>query len=79
MSADIADKILSSDWSVSLNVCSDWLDEPFKRRISTLYTHTHTHTHPEQPLLNCLFLEYNTNDIHDIKQFIPSKLKKNIF
>ena len=34
MSSDTADKILSSDWLVSLKLCSDWLDEPFKRRIS---------------------------------------------
>ena len=25
MSADTADKILSSDWLVSLKLCSDWL------------------------------------------------------
>ena len=34
MSADTADKILSSNWLVSLKLSSDWLDEPFKRRIS---------------------------------------------
>ena len=34
MSADTAVKILSSDWSVSLKMCSDWLGEPFIRRIS---------------------------------------------
>ena len=34
MSADMVEKILSSDWLVSLKPCSDWLDRPFKRRIS---------------------------------------------
>ena len=34
MSADTADKILFSDWSVSLKLSSDWLGEPFIRRIS---------------------------------------------
>ena len=29
MSADTADKILSSDWLVSLKLCSDCLGEPF--------------------------------------------------
>ena len=39
MSADTTDKILSSDWLVSLKLCSDWLDEPFKRRISRVEAH----------------------------------------
>ena len=42
MSADTADKILSFDWLVSLKLCSDWLDEPFKRRISKVETDRHT-------------------------------------
>ena len=42
MSADTADKILSSDWLVSLKLCSDWLDEPFKRRISKVETDKNT-------------------------------------
>ena len=42
MSSDTADKILFSDWLVNLKL---WLGEPFKRRISTLYTDTHTDTH----------------------------------
>ena len=29
---------VSSDWLVSLKLCSDWLDEPFKRRISKVET-----------------------------------------
>ena len=28
MSAETADKILSSDWLVSLKLCSDWPGEP---------------------------------------------------
>ena len=30
ISADTADQILSSDWLVSLKLCSDWLSEPLK-------------------------------------------------
>ena len=48
MSADTADKILSSDWLVNLKLCSDWLDKPFKRRISKVETDW-----PDR-LLNCL-------------------------
>ena len=42
MSADTADKILSSDWLVSFKLCSDWLDEPFKGRISKEETNKQT-------------------------------------
>ena len=41
-SADTADRILSSDWLVSLKLCSDCLDELFKRRISRVETNKHT-------------------------------------
>ena len=39
MSADTADKILSSNWLVSLKLCSDWPDEPLKEEFQ-LCTHT---------------------------------------
>ena len=46
MSADTADKILSSDWSVSLKLCSDWLGEPFIRRISKWHAQTDRQVNP---------------------------------
>ena len=49
MSADKADKILSSDWSVSLKLCSDWFGEPFIRKISKV-----AQTDKQINLLNCL-------------------------
>ena len=59
MSADTADKILSSDWLVSLKLCSDWLDEPFKRRISKV-AQTDKQTNWSDKLLNCLLSQLKT-------------------
>ena len=55
MSADTADKILSSDCLVSLKLCSDWLDEPFKRRISKVETDRQTdrQTDKQVDLIDC--------------------------
>ena len=56
MSADTADKILSSDWLVSLKLCSDWLDEPFKRRISRVAQtdkQTNRQTNRQIDLIDC--------------------------
>ena len=63
MSADTADKILSSDWLVNLKLCSDWLGEPLTDELLKwrqtdkftvvfyssikLCTHTHTQTHTQ--------------------------------
>ena len=43
MSADTADKILSSDWLVSLKLCSDWLGEPLTDEFQK-WRHTDTQT-----------------------------------
>ena len=73
-----ADKILSSDslLSLSLKLCSDWLDEPFKRGISTLYTHTKWF----DSLLNCLLSQLKIFPVeHKIaaqfSKFLTKKVK----
>ena len=60
MSADTADKILSSDWLVSLKLCSDWLDEPFtdefqkwRQTHTQTHTQTRTQTHTQVDLIDC--------------------------
>ena len=57
MSADSADKILSSDWIVSLNLCSNWLvnllKEEFQKWRQT-DKQTNKQTSWSDSLLNCL-------------------------
>ena len=65
MSADTADKILSSDWLVSFKLCSDWLDEPFKRRISKVETDRQTDTHTNKVnLIDCWTATFAVNNVN---------------
>ena len=57
--ADTAHLILSSDWSVSLKLCSDWLGELLTDEFQK-WRHTNKHTNKQthifhKPLLNCSF------------------------
>ena len=51
ISADTADLILFSDWSVSLKLCSDWLGELYADEFHKWHrqtdTQTHRHTHKQ--------------------------------
>ena len=52
MSADTADKILSSDWLVSLKLCSDWLGEPLTDEFQE-WRQTNKQTHKQINLIDC--------------------------
>ena len=49
MSADTADKILSSDWLVSLKLCSDWL----MKLLNEEFQDWHKHTRTQINLIDC--------------------------
>ena len=52
MSADTADIILSSDWLVSLTLCSDWLGEHLTDEFQK-WRHTHKQTNKQVDLIDC--------------------------
>ena len=63
ISADTADLKLSSDWSVSLKQCSDWLGELLTDEFQK-WRHTDKQTNKQtdifhKPLLNCSFAVKN--------------------
>ena len=60
MSADSADKILSSDWIVSLNLCSNWLVNLLKEEFQK-WRQTDKQTSWSDSLLNCLLSQLKIN------------------
>ena len=53
ISAAIADLMLSSDWSVCLKLCTDWLVNLFKEEFHKWHTHTDRQTDTQIKLIAC--------------------------